>query len=51
MLVNTIPTKENLFKKKIVPDPLCPLYGSEAKTTSHILWDCASAKAVWMECN
>lgn len=42
---NLLPTRSNLFKKKIVVDPLCPLCGAEAETGYHILWDCPSAKA------
>ena len=29
--------KGNLFKKKIVHDPLCPMFGLEEQTTAHIL--------------
>lgn len=34
-----------------MPDPLCPLCGVLSESTGHILWDCASSTAVWMECN
>jgi hypothetical protein len=44
---NLLPTHSNLFKKKIVADPSCPLCGAEAETGYHILWDCPSAKDVW----
>jgi hypothetical protein len=37
--------------KRIVQDPLCWIYGLSPKTTVHILWNCASAMGVWMECN
>jgi hypothetical protein len=42
-----LPTRGNLFKRKIVPDPLCPMCGLEPETSGHILWWCESARAVW----
>jgi hypothetical protein len=47
---NSLPTRENLFKRGIVQDPLCPLCGLFPETTEHTLWSCESAVAVWMEC-
>jgi hypothetical protein len=44
---NLLPTKENLFKRKVIPDPSCPICGLEVETTSHILWECASSADVW----
>jgi hypothetical protein len=41
------PTKNNLYKKKIVTDQFCPMCGSEAETNGHILWWCDSARAIW----
>jgi hypothetical protein len=41
--------KENLFRRKIVPDPLCLICGLETETMGHILWSCGSAKDVWLE--
>lgn len=51
MCNNSLPTKENLYAKKIVPDPLCPLCGTVTEFTGHILWGCVSSVDVWMECN
>jgi ribonuclease HI len=48
---DVLPTKEKLFKRKITPDPLCPICGSEPESTSHILWNCPAAQDVWSECN
>ena len=42
-------TRENLHRRKITPDPLCPICGREAETVGHILWSCGSAKDVWLE--
>lgn len=48
---NSLPTKENLYSRKFVPDPLCPMCGKEVETIGHSVWGCASSTAVWMECN
>jgi exonuclease III/ribonuclease HI len=45
-----LPTKENLYSKKITPDPLCPICQLEVETTAHALWSCPSAQDVWSEC-
>jgi hypothetical protein len=45
-----LPTKYNLFKQKIVSDPLCPICGLENETSLHILWECSSARDVWSSC-
>jgi hypothetical protein len=42
-----LPTRANLFKKKIVDNPLCPICGLEPETAVHILWTCNSARDVW----
>jgi hypothetical protein len=47
---NILPTKENLYKKRITEDSLCPLYNSVTETVGHILWSCESSKDVWAEC-
>jgi len=45
-----LPTKENLCKRRIVDDPICPMCGQESESTIHALWSCVAAKAVWTEC-
>ena len=40
---NILPIRENLFRRKIVSDPLCPTCGKEPETICHILWSCPSA--------
>ncbi|XP_041018027.1 uncharacterized protein LOC121260266 [Juglans microcarpa x Juglans regia] len=39
----------NLFKKKIVDSPLCPICYMEKETVAHILWNCASTTNVWSQ--
>jgi hypothetical protein len=46
---NVLPTKENLFKRKITDDPLCPVCLMEVETIGHALWSCTTACNVWME--
>jgi hypothetical protein len=48
---NLLPTKLNLHRKQIVPNYLCPMCGAQPESTGHILWECDSATAVWMECS
>ncbi|XP_042952198.1 uncharacterized protein LOC122289281 [Carya illinoinensis] len=44
---NLLPTKENLFKKKILDSPLCPVCDRGIETTLHGLWECPVARDVW----
>jgi hypothetical protein len=43
-------TKENLCQRRIVEDPLCPMYGKEAESTIHAIWSCAATQTVWNGC-
>ncbi|XP_042942755.1 uncharacterized protein LOC122276934 [Carya illinoinensis] len=45
--LEALPTMLNLFKKKIVDSPLCPICCREEETTIHALWSCSSAMDVW----
>lgn len=45
-----LPTKHNLFRKKVVVDPLCPMCGCVSETSAHVLWACDAARAVWGLC-
>jgi ribonuclease HI len=47
---NILPTKENLWKRKITNDPLCPVCHSEVETVGHALWSCTATRDVWLEC-
>lgn len=42
-----LPTRNNLFKRKIVEDPRCPICGHELETALRILWMCNSAMDAW----
>ena len=42
-----LPTKANLFHKKVLVDPLCSICGQVVETTAHILWECPLAHNVW----
>ena len=48
---NILATKDNLFKKHITNDPLCPICNLEVETAVHILWSCSSARDVWSDCS
>ena len=43
-----LPTKANLFHKKVLVDPLCSVCGQVDETTVHILWECPLARNVWV---
>ncbi|XP_042942826.1 uncharacterized protein LOC122277009 [Carya illinoinensis] len=45
--LESLPTMSNLFKKKIVSSPLCPVCCSSDETAGHILWNCPSTMDVW----
>ncbi|XP_059441702.1 uncharacterized protein LOC132174001 [Corylus avellana] len=46
---NILPTKELLYKRKIVQDPLCLICGLTTEIVGHILWSCPSARDTWTE--
>jgi hypothetical protein len=48
---NVLPTKANLFCRKVTEDPLCPLCDTEVETIGHILWSCPAAKVTWSMCS
>ncbi|KAF5468558.1 hypothetical protein F2P56_012701 [Juglans regia] len=50
-LNNILPTKSNLFKKKIGDCPLCAICGLSEELVIHILWSCLSTADVWAENN
>jgi hypothetical protein len=45
-----LPTKLNLFIKKVVPEPGCPICAQDTEDALHILWKCNSSMAVWQGC-
>jgi hypothetical protein len=42
-----LPTKHNLFKRKITSDPLCPICGLADETSLHILFFAALVRRIW----
>jgi hypothetical protein len=42
-----LPTRANLFKRKVVDNPLCPICSREPESVLHILWSCDSARDAW----
>jgi hypothetical protein len=42
-----LPTRENLFRRKVLMKQDCPLCELEAETTCHFLWSCPSTRDVW----
>ncbi|XP_040987665.1 uncharacterized protein LOC121235382 [Juglans microcarpa x Juglans regia] len=46
-----LPTQSNLFKKKIVSDPICSICNREEESVQHVLWSCEVAKDVWSQCS
>lgn len=45
--LDALPTQANLFKKKMVEHPKCPIYSNAVETIVHTLWECESANDVW----
>jgi hypothetical protein len=43
---NILPTKDNLYRKKIIQGSDCPPCGLKPETNSHILWQCSSTRDV-----
>ncbi|OMO73216.1 reverse transcriptase [Corchorus capsularis] len=46
---NIVPTMENLFKKKVIGNPLCTICNEKAKTVEHLLLLCPWTEHVWFE--
>jgi hypothetical protein len=42
-----LPTKQNLLKKHVVKDDLCPYCKIQEESILHALWSCFSARDVW----
>ena len=48
---NILPTKTNLFHRKVLDNPTCEECGLHPKTVVHVLCHCTKAKVVWSHCN
>ncbi|KAL6208602.1 hypothetical protein ACLB2K_019551 [Fragaria x ananassa] len=46
-LSNALSTNWNIFRRKIIPDPMCALCGEHPETTEHCLLLCPWTSAVW----
>ncbi|XP_041025384.1 uncharacterized protein LOC121265781 [Juglans microcarpa x Juglans regia] len=46
---NLLATRGNIFTKKVIENPLCPIYLKEEETVMHVLWLCPAASDVWAE--
>ena len=44
---NSLPTKENLLKRKILQESGCPRCSGSSKFVVHALWSCTCIKVVW----
>jgi hypothetical protein len=46
-----LPTKDHLFRRHVVQDPVCPMCSGDIETTWHMVWACPASVAVWQECH
>ncbi|XP_040987702.1 uncharacterized protein LOC121235424 [Juglans microcarpa x Juglans regia] len=46
---NLLPTKKNLFKRKVVQDPRCPICFAKEELVVHALWECTAANDIWAD--
>ncbi len=46
---NILPTKQKLFRRKVVEDPLCPMCRQMEEQVGHVLWSCAATRATCVE--
>ena len=44
---NILPTKDNLFHRKVLTDSLCDECGKATESTGHLFWSCTKAQLVW----
>lgn len=48
---NAIASKENLWKRKIIPDPMCPICNLEMESVEHIFLLCSWTQGIWSHPN
>lgn len=46
-LNNSLPTKRNLFHKKVIKEPSYPVCKRQEESITHALWSCNGATDVW----
>lgn len=44
---NSLPTKENLLRRKVLQDSVCHLYARESEDVFHALWGCEKLLPIW----
>ena len=44
-----LPTKKNLFNRKVTRNDFCKCCGREVEDTIHALWECQVCKEIWWE--
>ncbi|KAI5351689.1 hypothetical protein L3X38_004580 [Prunus dulcis] len=42
-----LPTRQNLYHKKILNSPICPRCGKKVESVIHAIWACSEVKAIW----
>lgn len=45
--LDSLPSKANLLKRKVLVDDLCPGYKIESESSFHALWSCTELNSVW----
>lgn len=43
----SLPTKSNLMKRKVLTEDACEVCGEASETTGHVLWSCPKAQEAW----
>ncbi|KAF5472199.1 hypothetical protein F2P56_008936 [Juglans regia] len=46
---NLLATRVNLFSKKVIENPICPICLKGEETIMHVLWHCPAAGDMWAE--
>jgi hypothetical protein len=44
---NILPTKTNIFHKRVADNMKCPCCEFEDETILHVLWECPATRDVW----
>jgi hypothetical protein len=44
---NLLPTRDNLYKRKVIQDPSCPCCSYAIETVIHSLWSCPATEDAW----
>lgn len=50
-LVQAVPVKEKLFKRRCSPSNICPICETEPETVEHAIFLCPWTRYVWFGCN